>query len=117
MGRKQIISEYSVLTQANLAITTPSNATVVENVDSVRYVVDWTNGDGATDIDIELQQSNDGIAWKILMMNATPKISGASGNHIIDVKLIISKFLRLNFVRNAGQADVVAKVKGSTVGA
>jgi len=114
--RKHILNEFIVMDETALAASLASNETVVEQLDSVRYTVEWANGN-APDMEIMLQYSNDNVNWYDLQMDAVPTINTASGEHTIDIDLIISKYLRLMITVTSGDADVSIKVKGTTTGA
>lgn len=114
--RKHILNEFTVMDETALAASLASSETVVEQLDSVRYTVEWANGN-APDMTIMLQYSNDNVNWFDLQMDSVPTINTASGEHTIDIDLIISKYLRLMITVTSGDADLLIKVKGTTTGA
>jgi len=101
-------------------------ATDGRNLEILRYVISWENG-VSPDIDIQIQSpyglaiSEDSIGSKIDshllwatydVATVNPNISGASGNHVIDVALFPNRFVRLKFTYNSGTADVSVYVEG-----
>lgn len=80
MGRKLVIYDYDALQGLSTdmsAASITSNSTVVSQLDSVTYLVTWSGGQ-ATNGNIEIQASLDGVTWYALDFGATISLNGAS---------------------------------------
>lgn len=112
-----------------------SPASDTRNLDRLRYIVIWDTGT-TPDIDIQLQtpynlpndqkeeimsqrldngslRIDSHTDWATLdIATVNPNISGASGNHIIDVIEIPNRFVRLKFTYNSGTADIDIYAEG-----
>lgn len=139
MSRKERLKQHHLVSSASggpgeaLAVSYQTPATSGRNLDNLRYTVDWANG-AAADFDITLQfayalsdneesignkiDNADNASWvDVDIATVNPNISGANGQHIIDVAEFPNRFVRLNFTRNGGQIDLDVYVEGKSKGA
>ena len=92
--RKHIVAENTK--SYNISASVALDYYECEQVDMVRLTLDWSAGsslDGA----ITLQASNDAENWYTLDLGVTIPITGATGNHVIDVTEVNSKYIRRTF--------------------
>ncbi len=124
-GRNNILKRYETINEVGLAANHNGKSTSVDQLDQYRVIIAWLNG-VANDFDVEVQASDfenfknpiTGLDDYIVINSGTPiNITGASGNHVIDVNAIIQKFTRISLIRNAGAMDVISTIRGSSQGA
>lgn len=128
MSRKEIQRAYQDVVSADLSNVAgfTSSAITVNQVDGLFAVVEWSGGTGVTGtlvvqarIGEPLIDLNDKISsWVSLDFGSPITISGASGNHVIEITT--TKFTQYRFVYtytagNAGSLDIRHTAK--TVGA
>lgn len=128
MSRKEIQRAYADIVSADLsnAAGFTSSAITVNQVDGLFAVVEWSGGTGVAGtlvvqarVGEPLVDSNDKISsWVSLDFGSPITISGASGNHVIEI--ITTKFTQYRFVYtytagSTGSLDIRHTAK--TVGA
>lgn len=124
-GRNNILNRYEVINEIGLAATKKSLISSVQQLDIVRYIVIWANG-ALNNFSIEVQTSDfeDFINPKtgleeyvVTDFGSTPAIATASGNHVLDIENVVSKYMRLQLTRTAGAMDVIVTIRGASTGA
>jgi hypothetical protein len=122
--RNNILKRFEQINEIGLAANKNGIASSVDQIDDYRYIIEWSNG-VANDFDVEVQTSDfesfanplTGLDSYVVINSGTAiKIDTASGNHVIDVDTTIQKFARIALKRNAGAMDVIATIRGSSIG-
>lgn len=116
MSRKTILQEKAVIDENGFATLATGDVTTCENLDAISYEIDWSNG-SSFDAVAFIQYSNNNTDWKNLDFGASLLLYGASGNHKVDVDLIIFKYIRPWIIAASGSCDLTVKIKGTTKGA
>lgn len=105
MSRKNLLLNFRALVGGDMSSATlNSTETNVQQFDTVTYKVDWSGGQ-ATNGDLTIEYSDDGITWRALDFGATPNTNGASGNHSFIITEIGFKLLRCTYTRTNALAS------------
>lgn len=119
MSRRNLIYKYQVWNNLNSASAVPSEKTVVDQLDIIKYIIQI---DPTVNCVIKVEFCDDKNSqtevWKELDFNLPIALNGASDTeYTLQIKEFTSYKMRLNFVSNSGTGLINAWISGSNIGA
>jgi hypothetical protein len=115
MSRKSIIQSYKVIDAGAMASNITSTVQDCRQIDNIGLMASWS---GTAPIGVlTVEVSNDQSTWSALDFGAPINVSGASGNHNININQIPFVWMRVVYTASSGTGVLNCHLAAKVVGA
>lgn len=121
MGRKNVIVPYKIIDDGSMATDITSDVTGIQYMDNASIIVSWSGTAPVGELQVEVanvvKDDPDATIWSVLEFGTTIPVSGATGQHTLNMSNLTFSALRLKYLRTSGSGTMNAILTSKVVGA